>query len=344
MSSVQSDLEALRALQQDFENIKILKQQINTTDNKIKHIEKQCKPDKMPKEPELDRSKSEAMQKEVQELTTKTAGGEAAGLTFCLIAVAVIGLFTGSGFGKLWAVLGAGCAWLGCCFGLVPALVGCGLGVFIGWDAWVNAGIFLQIILGILTAASIVWAHIGHQKDKKIKPQVEQKGKEIYEQQKAEDAAFALAKEEYKQKLIASEEEFRALSRRVNKELYDEMESLREQLRAAKDRIANNPVLDDSDKKEEVIEFVISQLQRKRAVSLTDALQQYDAMVRQREEDRLDYENRKLQMDMERMRRDEEILRNADAQWNQAMHNMRMEKEQRRQTKILEEISENLDK
>ena len=83
---------------------------------------------------------------------------------------------------------------------------------------------------------------------------------------------------------------------------------------------------------------------RKRANSLAEALQQYDAKTEQERRAELERLDRQLQADLDRFNREQQIRREADEQFNQAMHRLRVEKEQRRQTEELERIRKELER
>ena len=338
MNNVQSDLEALLEIQKDFEIIKELEAKVNKLKNKQATVEKQCKKE-IPNTPAIDHTESQRLEKKKKDISVNAGGGYAFGLlAFCAV-IAIMGLFLGYGFDKIWCVLGAACLFIGGFAGYVGVAVGCGLCALIGWNVWVHAAIHWQIVLLILAALSVTMGCLLVREDKKAKLITEQLQLQIDEQKLLEKRQWEIRKAEHDKKVADIKEENRALSEKMNQETRAELNEVQAQIRSVKARITDNPVLDNSDKTEEVVAYVISQLQRKRAVSLTDALLQYDAMIKQQDRDRFERETRQLQMDMERMWRDEQIRREADAQFNQAMHNLKVEKEQRRQTELLEEIN-----
>ena len=343
MADLQTELSGLLTLQADMQAVNKLKEKINQQKNKIAASETQIKKKFVLTEPGVDRTESQRMEKKMQEFT-KSQDYTMAGLfTVCDLAIAIIGFCTGSGGAKLLAVLAAAVFWLFGCFGLVPVMIGAGLATLIGWNVWSHTSLLWQIILGVLAVACVIFSHRSNLEDKEEKVILEKMKADIENQKKAEDADLEQRRANFKEKQKNADKEYQETCDKMNKELLDELDRLYEELDEILNRISDNPVLDNSDKTPEVLEFVISQIQRKRANSLADALLQYDGMVRQRDKDRLERETRQLQWEMDRMWRDQQIRQEADDRFNQAMHNMRVEKEQRRQTELLQELKDSLD-
>lgn len=343
MPGLQEELSALRALQEDFSNIKYLKEQIEKKKKKIASAEKEIKKDFIIQEPRIDHTESRRMEKEMADLSKQIGGGAVAGLLGCSFGMALIGLFAGYGFGKIWAALGACCVFVFGCFGIIPGVIGCGLATWMGWKAWCSVSPLWQIILVLLAVLALISGHFYSKAEKKETILLAKMQADLEQQKKQEKENWEKAKKRYDKEKKKAEAEMKAISQTQNQALNNEINDLYARLGEVNARIANNAVLDNSDKTAEVVEFLISQIQRKRANSLADALLQYDNMVRQRDKDRFERETRQLQMDMERMWQDQRIRQEADDRFNQAMHNMRVEKEQRRQTELLQELKDSLD-
>ena len=283
------------------------------------------------------------MEKRIEDLSKTTGGNALTGLALSTMVIGAIGLFTGDGFGKIWAFVAAFGIFVCGCYGLIPAIVGCGLTTWIGWKAWSSASLFWQIVLIAMAVIAIISGHFYYTAQKKSEKDLVKLKDDLEKQKQAEEADLKKRMSAYEKERRRIKAECQAATEKMNKDFKDELQALRVQIAEAETRIVTNPVLDSSDKKPEVVEFVISQIQRKRATSLADALLQYDGMVRQQDKDRLERETRQLQWEMDRMWRDQQIRQEADDRFNQAMHNMRVEKEQRRQTKLLEELKDSLD-
>ena len=344
MADLQAELNGLLTLQADMQAVNKQKEKINSQKSKIDASKAQIKKKFVLTEPGVDRTESRRLEEKLKAYQNSQDFTMAGLFSCCDFAIAIIGFCVGSGGAKLLAVLAAAVLWLFGCFGLVPVLIGAGLAALIGWNVWSHASLLWQIILAVLAVACVIFSHISKQQEKEEKGILDKMKADIENQKKAEDEDLKRRMAAYNEKLKNADQEFQATCDRMNKELLDEMDRLYRELDEILNRISDNPVLDNSDKKPEVVEFVISQIQRKRATSLADALLQYDGMVRQQDKDRLERETRQLQWEMDRMWRDQQIRQEADDRFNQAMHNLRMEKEQKRQTKLLEEMRDSLDR
>lgn len=343
MADLQAELNGLLTLQADMQAVNKQKEKINSQKSKIAASKEKIKKKFVLTEPGVDRTESRRLEEKLKAYKNSQDFTMAGLFTVCDLAIAVIGFCIGSGAAKLLAVLAAAVFWVFGCFGLVPVLIGAGLATLIGWNIWSHASLLWQIILAALAVACVIFSHRSNLEDKKEKVILEKMKADIENQKKAEDADLERRRANFKEKQKNADKEYQETCDKMNKELLDELDRLYEELDEILNRISDNPVLDNSDKTPEVLEFVISQIQRKRANSLADALLQYDGMVRQRDKDRLERETRQLQWEMDRMWRDQQIRQEADDRFNQAMHNMRVEKEQRRQTKLLEELKDSLD-
>ena len=156
MNNVQSDLEALLEIQKDFEIIKELEAKVNKLKNKQATVEKQCKKE-IPNTPAIDHTESQRLEKKKKDISVNAGGGYAFGLlAFCAV-IAIMGLFLGYGFDKIWCVLGAACLFIGGFAGYVGVAVGCGLCALIGWNVWVHAAIHWQIVLLILGTSYLTY-------------------------------------------------------------------------------------------------------------------------------------------------------------------------------------------
>lgn len=103
-------------------------------------------------------------------------------------------------------------------------------------------------------------------------------------------------------------------------------------------KLALMDVLAKQDMNLETVEFLINQIETRRANSVTDALRQYDAHNR-------DVSKRQFEYDMARMRQEQEAerrLREAEDGLRQTLHNLEMQKEAKRATRELEEINQRL--
>lgn len=103
-----------------------------------------------------------------------------------------------------------------------------------------------------------------------------------------------------------------------------------------KRKVNQSNILAPSDKTLSNVEFLIYRMESNRADSVKEALLQLDDSNRRSQEAR-------LRMDMERLEADRRARAEADAYWNQTMHNIAVEREQRRQSDELERIRKALE-
>lgn len=337
MNDVQTDLLALQEIQADFQKIKYLDKQIQGVKDEIDSQEAYYEGEKLPTPPAKSNAKSKAMR---EKANASPSGTYAVLYTLCLVVAAVVALFIGLKQGALSAILAAGIAWVGGAMGPIWAVAGCGLGTWIGWKCWSHANTTQAIILVLMAIGTIIFAYLY----KKASDEEGDIHSAIKEQEKLEEIEFKRAMEKYEKTVEQIEKKNAEALKIRNKHFYDQIDELKAQQKALRAKIAQNPVLDDSDKKEEVVAFLISQIQRKRANSLSEALVQYDNKTEQERKAELERFERQLQADMERFARDQQIRREADEQFNQAMHRLKVEKEQRRQTEELERIRRELER
>ena len=337
MSDVQTDLLALQELQADFQRIKQLDKKIQDVKDEIDSQNAYYEEEKLPVRPTKNDSKSKAMRKQAY---NGPSGTYALLYTVCLIVAAVVALFIGLQHGALLAILAAGIAWVGGSMGLPGALIGCGLGTWIGWKCWSQANTPQAIILILMAIGTIIFAYL-YKKTSDAEGDVMAA---VRVQEELEEKEYKQALAEYEKEVEKIEKKNAEAKKVRNKAFYDEINALKAQQQKIRNKIMENPVLDNSDKKEEVVAFLISQIQRKRANTLADALQQYDAKTEQEKRAEIERLDRQLQADLDRFNRDQQIRREADEQFNQAMHRLRVEKEQRRQTEELERIRRELER
>lgn len=337
MNDVQTDLLALQEMQADFQRIKYLDKQIQDVKDEIASIKAHYKGEKLPERPRKNSIKSKTM----REQANKGQSGTYALLyTVCLVVVAVVALFIGLKHGALLGILAAGIAWVGGAMGPIWAVAGCGLGTWIGWKCWSQANTTQAIILILMAIGTIIFAYLykkANDKEGDLLPAIK-------EQEELEEKEYKQALAEYEKTAEKIKKKNAEAVKVRNKHFYDQIDELKAQQREIRTKITQNPVLDNSDKKEEVVAFLISQIQRKRANSLSEALVQYDAKTEQERKADIERLDRQLQADLDRFNRDQQIRREADEQFNQAMHRLKVEKEQRRQTEELERIRRELER
>lgn len=337
MSNVQTDLQALLKIQEDFQRIKKLDQEIQNVKDEIDSQNAYYAGERYPTPPIKNNAKSKAMK---QQANGSPAGTYALLFTVCMIVVAVVALFIGLKHGALLAILAAGIAWIGSTMGIFGAVAGIGLGTWIGWKCWSQANTAQVVILVLMAIGTIIFSYL-YKKANDAEGDIHG---DIKRQEELEEQEYKKALAEHEKTVEKIKKRNAEAKKARNKAFYDEIDGLKAQQRQIHDEIMKNPVLDNSDKTEEVIVFLVSQIQRKRANSLSEALQQYDAKVEQERRAEIEQLDRKLQADLDRFNRDQQIRREADEQFNQAMHRMRMEKEQRRQTEELERIRKELER
>ena len=114
------------------------------------------------------------------------------------------------------------------------------------------------------------------------------------------------------------------------------LRSFRAQQQELQQKINECSLLGSGDKSALTVESLIYRMESGRADSVKEALLQLD------ESNRRFYEEQ-MRTEMERQERDRRIRAEADARWNQAMHNMAVEREQRRQSDELERIRKALE-
>lgn len=337
MSDVQNDLLALQEIQANFQRIKQLDKEIQDVKDEMDSQAAYFEGEALPAKPYKDDTKSKALRAQAN---SSAAGTYACLYTLCLIVAAVVALFIGLKHGALLAILGAGVAWIGGSAGLIGAVIGCALATGIGWKCWSHANTAQAIILALMAVGTFIFSYLYKKADNK--------DGYIHAAIKNQEDLEAI---EFKQAYAAYEKTAKEIKKRNDAALkvqqqdyYDQIDELKARQKAIRAQIAQNPVLDDSDKKEEIVAFLISQIQRKRANSLSEALVQYDSKTEQERKAEIERLDRQLQADLERFNRDQQIRREADEQFNQAMHRLRVEKEQRRQTEELERIRRELER
>lgn len=337
MNDVQTDLLALQEMQEDFQRIKHLDKKIQDVKDEMDSQKAYYQGEKLPERPRKNSIKSKTM----REQANKGQSGTYALLyTLCLVVVAVVALFIGLKHGALLGILAAGIAWVGGAMGPIWAAVGSGLGTWIGWKCWSHANATQAIILILMAIGTIIFAYLykkANDKEGDILPAIK-------EQEELEEKEYKQALAEYEKTAEKIKKKNAEAVKVRNKHFYDQIDELKAQQREIRTKITQNPVLDNSDKKEEVVAFLISQIQRKRANSLSEALVQYDAKTEQERKAEIERLDRQLQADLDRFNRDQQIRREADEQFNQAMHRLKVEKEQRRQTEELERIRRELER
>lgn len=290
MSDFYKELDALRELQDDFRKIKEIDQTILSVKEEKDYQAAHHVGEKLPPKPERDHTKSQTMRSEVN---TDKSGTYAVLLTLCLIVVAVVALFIGFNNGALLGILAAGVAWLGCAMGPTGAIVACGLGTWIGWSCWSNANTAQAIIIILMTIGALVCAFMYKKADKD-----EENGMNAVKLQENEE------EKEYNEALVAYNARVEEIKQRKADNLYkqnksydDKVRALEQQQQELRRKIEDNDILITEDKTEEIVEFLIAQLKRKSALSLEEALQQYDDMVSQRQRERIAQLDRQLQGD-----------------------------------------------
>ena len=337
MRDVQNDLLALQEIQANFQRIKKLDKEIQDVKDEMDSQAAYFEGEKYPVRPYKSDAKSKALRAQVQ---SSSAGTYACLFTLCLAVAGVVALFIGLKHGALLAILAAGVAWIGSAAGPIGAIVGCALATGIGWKCWSYANTTQSIILVLMAVGTLIFSYL-------YKKTGDKEGDiftAIKEQEELEAAEYKQASDAYEKTVKEIKKRNDAALKVQQQHFYDQIDELKAQQKAIRAQIAQNPVLDNSDKKEEIVAFLISQIQRKRANSLSEALVQYDTkteLERKAEIERLD---RQLQADLDRFNRDQQIRREADEQFNQAMHRLRVEKEQRRQTEELERIRKELER
>lgn len=126
-----------------------------------------------------------------------------------------------------------------------------------------------------------------------------------------------------------------------NAQLEKEIAEYRQQKKALEQEIRNNDILAPGDLPK--IDRILQKLTSYRADSIKEALQQCDQEDYEMQKYQMERADRQLQESLNRLERDRRIQQESDAAFNQAMHNMRMEREQRRQTEELERIRRELE-
>ena len=127
-----------------------------------------------------------------------------------------------------------------------------------------------------------------------------------------------------------------------NAQLAQEVANLWQQKKTLEQEIRNSDILAPGDLPK--IDRILQKLTNHRADSIKEALQLCDHEDYEMQKYQMERADRQLQESLDRLERDRRIQQESDAAFNQAMHNMRMEKEQRRQTEELERIRKELER
>ena len=337
MSQFQTDLDALVAMRADFREAKSLQGKIEAKKKEHDTVRNRTE-DALPDKPQMDRSRS--LKAKAERGPISDGGWYALLETVFLAAAAVIGCIAHRSF---LGVLAAGICWVAGCLGFVGIAVGMVAGVWIGWKAWICASPTWQIVLVVLGILSAVMAILYHLVQKRSAKQIAAFEERISQAEALEKAEHEKAMQAYEKQVETIRAERRLDEQKEHAAIDEQVSALYAELKTVMNRIADNPVLDDSDKSEELVEFVISQLQRKRADSLKEALHLYDAEKEKQEQEASRQRMLQFQYEMDRLNREMQAQREAEDRLNQVMHDMRVQQEQRKQTKILEDIRKSLD-
>ena len=290
MSDVHSELQRLQELKADFQKVQEIDKTIQVMQEEMEHRQDHYVGESIPDMPLKDTSVSEQMKKEADDAPS---GTYACLYTLCLIVIAVVGLFSGTGAGKLLSILAAGAAWIGGSMGVVGAVIGGGLGVWIGWSCWSNANPVQMVILVIMFIAELVFAYL-YSKADKAEGDVDAK---IKQQREQEEADYQRALTEYEIQVDLIKQRNAQGLERKNQEYWNDINSLKFQRDATIRRIEQNDILCSDDKKEEVVDFLIARIQQERAYSVSEALLQYDDVIAQRQRETIAQLDRQMRGD-----------------------------------------------
>ena len=338
MDCRETDLKALESLLIDLKSSQEIEEKIVAKQKSIEDYKEKAKNRNLPKAPAKDSYISQKMEQEKKQEENKTGGSALLSILIC-IAIGVISYCTSNTPSWWKSILVVVCFWLFSCFAPVGWVIGTGLGVWIGWSIWPGMNLVWKIVLVGLCIANLVVAWLGNAKDKKIKAG---EGK-IEAQKQAEEREYQAALREHERAIAKAKADNVAKALTAMEPARKEIQKMKEDLRQIKRRIADNSILAAEDKNPELIEYVISQLHRKRAASLSEALRMYDGEKEKEKQQQQRMVDMRLRAALERNERDRKAREDLEAANRQFDFEMAMKKEQKRQTEELERIRKALE-
>jgi len=335
MDNLQMELSALKTLQADFRELEATEKKISDVGEQKNAIKEWCLTENKPREPVKDTSRSDALQEKAWNLDENLdripiilgfieaalilivgimilLGASSDNGAMALVwAVVVAGSLVGFGFSAgakghiIWSVLALLFA------GMLAMVFPAGSPILITAIAAILVKIVLWIIIAPISTSII---------DRKIKLI-----------RKQEDEAYQKALGAYHLQCVQIEKD-NEKKYQSNLDQLDQSESaLRKEKLAIQKRIDANPVLATRDKRAEVVDYLVSRIEDKRATSLADALLQYDKMQADIFQHRLETDRRIWENRQRAQREFEESMA-------QTAHRQKVEAEQRRQGEELERI------
>lgn len=339
MSAIQEELQGLQALQADFARRKEVDAKIEAKKKRIASIEKTCLNVSIP-EPTLNEDKVREIEK--QRAKYQTEAPEKL-MLLPLLAFIGIGLYLNNFGHILTFILVFLCVHIPSFFGTIPQIIGLAVGVFLSRNIWGNAPKEWQLVfigLGVVFLILVIWDRAISQKFKEFTRAIEQEKK---------SAEFRLEKEkkEHTVAVAMKIKEKRAQAQSQIDEINKEIAELQELKVKIQRHIRENTVLDNVDKDEAIVDYVVTQIQRKRASSLSEALRMYDAENEKKQEKERIEKNRiadmRLRYELDKIERDRKAWADLEASNRQFEFEMAMKKEQKRQTEELERIRKALE-
>jgi hypothetical protein len=338
MDNREADLRALETLLFDLKSSREIEKQIIAKQKSVEDYKEKAKNRNMPKAPTKDSHISQKMERDKKKKDDKSGVLALFSMLIC-IAIGVISYCTSNTPSWWKSILIVVCFWLFNCFAPVGWVIGTGLSVWIGWSIWPGMSLVWQMVLVVLCIANLVVAWVGNSKDKKIKAEAEK----IEAQKQAEEREYQAALREYERAIAKVKADNVAKALTTQKPALEEIKELKETLRQTNKRIADNSILVTEDKTIEVVEYVHSQIYRKRADSLVEALRMYDGEKEREKQQQQRLVNMRLKYELERNERDRKAWAELEAANRQFDFEMTMKQEQKRQTEELERIRKALE-
>lgn len=345
MADLQEELQGLQTLQTDFARKAEVQDKIAAKKDKIAQIEKSCKNVNIPA-PVL-----EDTNWGLQAALNKCKTDKPVGILW-LVAFAFLGagIYFGGFKNILFGLVNGFLALFGGAMGFIPSIIILALSVFLSRSLWSGATLLWQIVfcvLGLAWQLLAFWVTAIGKKEKKLKKEIEEY--KIKAQEEFENAQM-MHRREVAKKIKKKEE----LARPQIEEIYKEIADLRDLEKRIQNKINENPILDNADKNEELVDFVVSLIKRKRATSLSEALRLYDGekkLEKQEAENKKREEERqakriadmRLQFELDKIERDRKAWADLQESNRQFAYQMDMKREQRKQSEELERIRKALE-
>lgn len=339
MSTIQEELNGLQTLKNDFARHKEVEAKIEEKKKQITSIENLCTKVSIP-EPVLNEDKVHELEMQRKKFCTQAPETL---MLLPLLAFIGIGLYI-TNFGHILAfILVFLCAHLTSFFSTTPQTIGLGLSVFLSRNIWGSASKEWQMVflgLGVVYIVLMIWDGVLFSKKKEFDKKIEQEKK---------SAAFRLEreKEEHRKAVAQKIKEKRQNSQGQIDEIKKEIEELQVLNKKILAHIAENNVLDNADKSEEIVDYLMTQIQRKRANSLSEALRMYDAEQEKKTQKEKAEKQRlidmRLKYELEQNERDRKAWADLEESNRRFDFEMSMKREQKHQTEELERIRKALE-